>query len=384
MASSDPNDPATYGLNLPTAMVIAAFCAIAWVNTIELQFRIWLRFKRYQGLYFWSLVLSSLGCAFHALGFLFLDFQIIRQPNAVGLIIGVSWWCMVTGQALVLYSRLHFVVRNKRRVQWVLIMIITNFCILHLPIMILSQTVSARKIALSRILVLTNCSQGYSLPFPNRWLDVYNVYERVQMVCFTVQETIISSLYLYEARTTLRRAEAFQREKTDQVVRHLIWVNLFVIFLDAALLSTEFMGLFSIQTVFKAAVYSVKLRFEFVVLNQLVDMVGGRTSAAPRSNIYGSGQKDSVQLNTLNSGSWPRQVPGDSYTATAGPGSPRLGPGAGKVMRTCEIQVDMDDDVVSPSSGRRHGPMATHSGRRARSPSAESEARLAPKDGCTV
>lgn len=142
MAASDPNDPKTYGLNLPTTMVIAAFCGIAWVNTIELQFRIWLRFKRYKGLYFWSLVLSSLGCAFHALGFLFLDFLIIRQANAVGLIIGISWWCMVTGQALVLYSRLHLVERDKRKVRWVLIMIIINFCVLHLPIMVVSQAVS--------------------------------------------------------------------------------------------------------------------------------------------------------------------------------------------------------------------------------------------------
>ncbi len=153
-----------YGINLPTAMVIAAFCAIAWVNTIELQARIWLTFKRYSGLYFWSLVLSSWGCALHALGFIFLDFLIIRNPHAVGVIIGVSWyrsdgqdptclrhsliflsfcrWCMVTGQALVLYSRLHLVVRDHVKIRWVLIMIITNFFILHIPIMILSQVVS--------------------------------------------------------------------------------------------------------------------------------------------------------------------------------------------------------------------------------------------------
>lgn len=55
---SDPDDPRTYGINLATAMTIAAFCAIAWYNTIELQVRIFLRFKRYKGLYFWSLLLS--------------------------------------------------------------------------------------------------------------------------------------------------------------------------------------------------------------------------------------------------------------------------------------------------------------------------------------
>lgn len=141
-ALTNPDNPRSYGINLPTAMVIAAFCAIAWVNTLEMQARIWLKFKRFRGLYFWCLVLSSWGCAIHALGFVILDFRIIMQANAVGVVIGVSWWCMVTGQALVLYSRLHLVVQDSRKVRWVLVMIITNFFILHLPIMLLSQMVS--------------------------------------------------------------------------------------------------------------------------------------------------------------------------------------------------------------------------------------------------
>lgn len=149
MSETNPNNPQYYGIdNLATAMTIAAFTAIAWVNTLEMQARIWLKFKRYTGLYFWSLVLSSWGCAIHPLGFLFLNFRIINQPNAVGVLIGVSWWCMVTGQALVLYSRLHLVVRDARRVRWVLVMIMTNFVILHLPIMVLSQMVSRDEISI--------------------------------------------------------------------------------------------------------------------------------------------------------------------------------------------------------------------------------------------
>ena len=34
MGSDNPED---YGMNLPTAMVIASFVTIAWINTIELQ-----------------------------------------------------------------------------------------------------------------------------------------------------------------------------------------------------------------------------------------------------------------------------------------------------------------------------------------------------------
>lgn len=136
------NNTEDYGMNLPTAMVIASFTTIAWVNTIELQIRIWLGFRRYTGLYFWSLLLASWGCALHPLGFVMLDFGIWTDPHATGVVIGVGWWWMVTGQALVLYSRLHLVVRDARKIRWVLIMIITNFFILHIPIMLLSQVVS--------------------------------------------------------------------------------------------------------------------------------------------------------------------------------------------------------------------------------------------------
>ena len=143
MGSDNPRD---FGMNLPTAMVIASFSSIAWVNTLELQFRIFYRFKRYTGLYFWSLFLSSWGCAFHALAFIMLDFQIWTNAHVAGVVIGISWWCMVTGQALVLYSRLYLVVRNRRKIRWVLVMIITNFFILHIPITLLSQIVSLKEV----------------------------------------------------------------------------------------------------------------------------------------------------------------------------------------------------------------------------------------------
>ena len=114
-------------------------------------------------------------------------------------------------------------------------------------------------------------------------MEVYKVYEKVQMTGFTIQETIISGIYLWETRRILRPGKAFQRAKTREVMWHLTYVNVFIIFLDAALLATEYANLFTIQTVFKAAVYSVKLRLEFVVLNQLMEYVQTRSSTFERS-----------------------------------------------------------------------------------------------------
>lgn len=132
-------------------------------------------------------------------------------------------------------------------------------------------------------------NQAYSpVPNVNRWMHGYNVYEKIQMTGFTIQETIISGLYLWETRKILRPGQIFQKKKTRQVMYHLIWVNVLIILLDIALLSTEYADLFTIQTVFKAAVYSIKLRFEFVVLNQLMDLVHRHSTEDYHSGTYKS------------------------------------------------------------------------------------------------
>lgn len=172
------------------------------------------------------------------------------------------------------------------------------------------------------------------------------------MTGFTIQETIISGLYLWETRKILRPGRIFQKEKTRAVMYHLIWVNVVIIMLDMALLSTEYANLFSIQTVFKAAIYSLKLRFEFVVLNQLMEVVQGRSSAFDLSNNpsngYGASRTArSVRLDDMNRRSTHKQVPeglkppGNSYSVTASKGS--AGPVDSQkvdgVMRTTEVHI---------------------------------------------
>ncbi|KAL9097656.1 MAG: hypothetical protein Q9163_006317 [Psora crenata] len=350
MGSDNTQD---YGMNLPTAMVIASFTTIAWVNTIELQFRIWLGFKRYTGLYFWSLLLASWGCFFHPLGFVMLDFKIWTNAHLAGAVIGISWWCMVTGQALVLYSRLYLVVRNKRRIRWVLIMIITNFFILHIPITLLSQIVSVINPPYPLYY------EGYStLPSAPQWLNVYKIYEKVQMTGFTIQETIISGLYLWETRKVLRPGGVFQKKKTREVMYHLVWVNIFIIILDIALLATEYANLFTIQTVFKAAVYSIKLRLEFIVLNQLMDLVRGRSATFDLSNKQSNPHSSprSVRLDTVGGRKVQNRLADDqdlianTYSAFASKGG---GHGVDTenvdgVLRTTEVVVH-----ESPKSGHR-------------------------------
>lgn len=58
-------------------------------------------------------------------------------------------------------------------------------------------------------------------------------------------------------------------------MNHLIWVNVLVVLLDITILALEFMNLFEIQTAWEPLVYSIKLKLEFSILNQLVSLTRG-------------------------------------------------------------------------------------------------------------
>jgi hypothetical protein len=194
------------------------------------------------------------------------------------------------------------------------------------------------------------------------------VYEKFQMTAFALQEIIISGLYLWETRRLLRPGRRFKEQKTRQVIYHLVWVNIFIIFLDMALLATEYANLFTIQTVFKAAVYSIKLRLEFVVLNQLMELVKGSTLTYEMSNNpsnkYGSAR--ATPNNLLESGQgkpsgdgatsgW--MAPNHSYSVSASANKEIStnkeldfqgeGPGDIGVVRTTEVLVH--DHAASPT-----------------------------------
>jgi hypothetical protein len=127
---------------LPIAMTLSAFSGIAWYICIELNVKIFMVFKRYRGLYFWSLLLCSWGTFFIPLLSLMKFFQVWKMDLVSVSFILVCWCLMVTGQAFVLYSRLHLIVHNSRKIKWILYMIIFDAIVLHIPVSVLALLVS--------------------------------------------------------------------------------------------------------------------------------------------------------------------------------------------------------------------------------------------------
>lgn len=129
MSSPDNRFTGTYDSN---TLVVIICSALALYNALELTLLIFTTFHHYRGLYFWSLVLASGGIIPYVLGFIIEYFRLSHL--ALGIAIDTTGWIlMVTGQSVVLYSRLWLVfgASHQRLLQGVKWMIIVNAIVFH-------------------------------------------------------------------------------------------------------------------------------------------------------------------------------------------------------------------------------------------------------------
>ncbi|KAH8699331.1 hypothetical protein GQ44DRAFT_718240 [Phaeosphaeriaceae sp. PMI808] len=308
-----------YSISFSTALIIIAFISIALYNVGELTVTIFRTFKRWNGLYFWSVLASAWGIVPYCIGFI-LKFFCPNLSAMVALsLISPSWVLMVTGQSLVLYSRLHLVARSPGGDRWVLGMITCNALICHIPIIILVY--------------------GSNMSNPGPFIHVYSVYERIQITVFFIQEVIISGMYVYRTVRILR-SEGNIRPNSRNVMKHLIWVNVIVIALDITLLALEYAGLYDIEVTYKAFVYSVKLKMEFDILNKLVTLFQGNAQTSSSNPHSSARHPRSEYIDIKKQGCMSKPVNGRDNGTELGSvvhASPELR--AGEVIKTTEIWV---------------------------------------------
>lgn len=234
-----------------TAMVIAGLLALSCYNVIEITISIFTTFKFRRGLYFWSMLIATFGILLHAIS-VFLRYFALAPNFPMCVLICIGWYAMVNGQSVVLFSRLHLVTTYDRYSCWMLYMIIFNFCVLQIPTTIL----------------FLGSNRGVE-----RFVDTFNIYERIQLTGFAVQETIISALYIWETMTSLRPVLALKGPNGQKAITNLVIINIIAVLLDASLLATEYTNNFDVQTTYKPVVYGIKLKMEFTVLNRLLAVV---------------------------------------------------------------------------------------------------------------
>ncbi|KAJ5910651.1 hypothetical protein N7504_005294 [Penicillium tannophilum] len=117
--------------NFVIVEVVAMF-SIGAYNALEVGFCIFNNFTHYRGLYFWSMQVATWGILLHAIPAQ-LRYMKVAPNMSTSIPFLIGWYAMVTGQAVVLYSRLHLVVTNMSCLRRILWMIIANVLILHVP-----------------------------------------------------------------------------------------------------------------------------------------------------------------------------------------------------------------------------------------------------------
>ncbi|KAM5347686.1 hypothetical protein ACJ41O_007510 [Fusarium nematophilum] len=335
----------TDGFSQTSMTIIIVFLAISLYNVIELNFIIFGTFKRHAGLYFWSFLVATWGIPVYCCGFLTKYYAPSSVGFLAGALIACGWVAMVTGQSLVLFSRLHLVLRNRFRLKCILYMIVTDAIICHGAIIPMIFGSFSSK--------------------PRVWVRPYSIMEKIQVTIFFIQEIIISSFYIFETVKLMRLERSMGNKRgTRRLMNHLVYVNILIILLDITILGLEYADQYEYQTSYKAFVYSTKLKLEFTILNRLVEMTTGSkdASSGPRSRTAGTTatnhhHKTGIALETFVSDTGAKPTGDVSYQAYAMGGdernpdrittSPRRDQG---VMMTTEIIVQRehrDDDGAS-------------------------------------
>jgi hypothetical protein len=336
------NEPLDFNGNLPVHMTLAAFTGIAWYNVIELNLSVYLTFKRRRGLYFWSVIACIQGIGLHSLAFILKLYGVVTTYQITITMITIGWYLMVTGQALVLYSRLHLIVSEPRIVRAVLIMILFNAVTMHFPTTVLTY--------------------GSNSPHHELFTEGFRVMEKLQMTMFTVQELIISGIYIW---ATLRFLRPAYRRHIRSVMVQLLWINVAVIIMDLSMVTMEYIGLYYIEAVMKGAIYSVKLKLEFAVLNQLMQIASTPRDRAGMVEPHDS--KDSLPFPGRGN---PRQSASTAARASSGmkgwfkhmlPGPPSSAEGIDGGANTYYISPSV---LQSTASTRHHQQQRNVSSRR--------------------
>lgn len=192
------------------SVVVTLSIALALYNSLEMVLLISMTFKRYKGLYFWTLVLCNLGVVLYTIGMM-LTYYRLGLLALCKVVLDFGWVCMILFQSLVLYSRLGLILDNPTIVKAVKWMIIID-SILLFPIVIIFDFGSTY-------------SKGPAFSAG------YFYIEHVQITGFTVQELTISGLYVWK---TIALLKVLQKPNTRNVIWQLLTINVIIVAMDVS------------------------------------------------------------------------------------------------------------------------------------------------------
>lgn len=193
-----------------SSVMVTVSGGVAIYSSLEMVLLILSTFKRWKGLYFWSMSLCNLGVMMYGFGFMMVYFQLSALWFAKALN-DSGWLLMVVCQSLVLYSRLALIIFDGRiltSVKWMII--VDSVVLVPFPI------------------IFDYGNTFTNLPiFPKGYFYI----EHVQITVFSLQECIISTIYVIRTIALLR---VIQKANARDVVWQLLVINLIIIPMDVS------------------------------------------------------------------------------------------------------------------------------------------------------
>lgn len=259
--------------------LMVAFFAVAGYNALEIFFSILEIFKRRRGLYFWSMLAATLGIPLNATFSITTIFTLIPViPSVIGYLLG--YYLMSVSPLIVLYSRLHFVISNPRRLRWILygIIALSSFIIVTMTIFI-------------------SCQVAGLSHFKNYRLICWNI----TMTCLCVTEVSLSGVYIRKAIVNLKPVLRMKGQEGRKLILHLVALYICVIILLGIFLILIYTKHYVPVLGYHSFVYSIKLKTEFAILNKLICLVRTSTDSLQTPQPPAPNALRNVRLNGCQS-----------------------------------------------------------------------------------
>jgi hypothetical protein len=249
---------------------------LACYNSVELLVLCFRQCMKQRFASFWGIFVAALGIILYGFGDFLSLFQLVGYHNVGTLTLSIiGWCCMVTGQSLVLWSRLHLILDNPKFVRRILCVVIFDAIILHLPMII--------------------AAYGANSPNPHDgFVKAYTIIAQIQLIGFFVQEILLSAIYIWGGIKFLKVADDNRSRRT---FHELIIINVIIIAIDGTLVSIQYASRHVIQLSIKALLYSVKLKLEYEILGGLAKAVKAvkASDAAKQHNTDKHPQEDNTE-----------------------------------------------------------------------------------------
>ncbi|CZT51936.1 uncharacterized protein RSE6_13163 [Rhynchosporium secalis] len=314
--------------------ILAVFTAVPLWMTVELTIWVFYVFRRWSGLYFWSVLICTWGVTLHTIGFI-LKFCVPSCNWIVSTTLAeIGWVSMVTGFSVVLYSRLHLVVRSPRILNLVLIMVMTDAFLFHVPTIVFQYGISAN-----------GKTHVYYLPF-------MAPMERIQVFGFSIQEVVISIIYIW---ATLRMLKGSFNKKIRNTIIFLILIQIVAILVDVIVIALDYCEYFTLKAALHSFVFAFKLQLEFVILNQFKDVIANGGIAPRGLEAMQAEQKNHLSPTPARPANSPRKwgsfitigrvgtVESDGKTEGSGSVTAR-----GATPKQPDVQVRLDSNQILP------------------------------------